>query len=68
MVHIEDNSHITRSVNMDNSWALGKTMNQQDGETFEKSDKATKATCLSLLNLSGHWFHLRVIRVSDDMI
>ena len=31
MVHIEDNSHITRSVIMDDSWQLGKTMNQQDG-------------------------------------
>ena len=31
MVHIEDNSHFTRSVYMDDSWWLGKTMNQQDG-------------------------------------
>ena len=30
MVHIEGNSHITRSLNKDNSWLLIKTMNQQD--------------------------------------
>ena len=31
MAHIEDSSYITRSVNTDDSWRLGKTMNQQDG-------------------------------------
>ena len=31
MVHIDDNSHITRSVNKDDIWGLGKTMNDQDG-------------------------------------
>ena len=31
MVHIEDNSHIIRSVNTDDSLQLVKIMNQQDG-------------------------------------
>ena len=31
VVHIEDNSHVKRSVNKDNSWLLGKTKNHQDG-------------------------------------
>ena len=31
VVHIEDNSHTTRSVNKDDSWLLDKAMNQEDG-------------------------------------
>ena len=33
IVHIEDNSHITRSVITDYSWQRGKTMDQQDGNS-----------------------------------